>query len=172
MDTHTLAWSMATNAGVVSEARRFRFQSRLTCVGSSFDNGGGPAPDGNAGCSFLCSGNSSEVCGGSNRLNMYEYINSDGTVSSTAPTSSSGTTSTGGNTSPAATPEPVTSGLPSGWQYSACYVDNTGARILPVQEPNNDTLTVEGCIGICSSAGYTVAGLEYSQRKPFLLPST
>ena len=39
--------------------------------GSSYSNGGGPAPDGLAGCNMVCNGNASEYCGGPNRLNVY-----------------------------------------------------------------------------------------------------
>ncbi|RFU33902.1 hypothetical protein B7463_g2402, partial [Scytalidium lignicola] len=35
-------------------------------------NGGGPAPDGNAGCNMACAGNPAETCGGSNRLDLYQ----------------------------------------------------------------------------------------------------
>ena len=39
---------------------------------NSFTGGGAPAPDGFSGCNMPCSGNSSEFCGGSYRLNMYQ----------------------------------------------------------------------------------------------------
>ena len=50
--------------------------------GNSFANGGGPAPDGNIGCNMPCKGNSAEICGGSNRLDVYTYgvSNSSATV--------------------------------------------------------------------------------------------
>lgn len=41
--------------------------------GNSTSNGGGPAPDGLAGCDMACNGNSSEYCGGPNRLDVYGY---------------------------------------------------------------------------------------------------
>jgi hypothetical protein len=127
--------------------------------GSSFDNGGGPASDGSAGCSFTCAGNSSEICGGSQRLSLYEYINADGTVSSTAPAASTSSSSTA-----AGTPAPVTSGLASGWSYSGCYVDQTNGRILSNQQPDSSTLTPQSCISACSAAGYSVAGVEYADQ--------
>jgi hypothetical protein len=36
-------------------------------------NGGGPTPDGNAGCNVACNGNQTEMCGGSNRLTLFRY---------------------------------------------------------------------------------------------------
>ncbi|KAH8808680.1 glycosyl hydrolase catalytic core-domain-containing protein [Xylogone sp. PMI_703] len=47
--------------------------------GNSFQNGGGPAPDGNAGCNMKCNGNAAETCGGPNRLNVYSSSNSGST---------------------------------------------------------------------------------------------
>lgn len=35
-------------------------------------NGGGPAPDGNAQCNMACSGNAGEICGGPNRLTIFQ----------------------------------------------------------------------------------------------------
>ena len=127
--------------------------------GNGFDNGGGPAPDGSAGCSFTCAGNSGEICGGSQRLSMYEYVNADGTVSGTA----SGTTP---STSPSPTPSPSTTPLtlPSGWTYSGCYIDNAYGRILSTQQPDSASLTIESCIATCAGLGLAIAGLEYSRQ--------
>ncbi|OCL01753.1 carbohydrate-binding WSC, partial [Glonium stellatum] len=36
-----------------------------------FENGGGPAPDGDTGCNMACAGDSFEICGGPDRLNVY-----------------------------------------------------------------------------------------------------
>lgn len=40
---------------------------------SQLRNGGGPAPDGNAGCDMACTGNGGEMCGGPNRLELYQF---------------------------------------------------------------------------------------------------
>ena len=40
---------------------------------NQLENGGGPAPDGGAGCNMACSGNAAETCGGSDRLDLYQY---------------------------------------------------------------------------------------------------
>jgi hypothetical protein len=34
-------------------------------------------------------------------------------------------------------------------------------RILPVQQPDSNSLTVEGCINTCSGLGYSTAGVEW-----------
>lgn len=54
--------------------------------GNSVENGGGPAPDGDAHCNMKCNGNSSESCGGPNRLDVYSSTSSPSTTSSSTPT--------------------------------------------------------------------------------------
>ncbi len=65
-------------------------------------NGGAPATASD--CNMVCAGNSSEFCGGPNRLNVYNY--------STA-------TGNGGNGGGIG---PVLTGLPGTWSYNACWV--------------------------------------------------
>lgn len=43
-------------------------------------NGNGPAPDGNAQCNMACNGNAAEMCGGPNRLTVYQSTSSGGTT--------------------------------------------------------------------------------------------
>lgn len=42
--------------------------------GNTVGNGNGPAPDGNAKCNMACKGNAAELCGGRNRLTLYENL--------------------------------------------------------------------------------------------------
>ena len=97
---------------------------------------------------------------------------------------------TGNNLPPISTPGggggtgapvfPVTSGLPSTWQYVGCYVyvffnihflrrdsypassDNANGRVMQTTEAGNPNNTVELCISECSSQNFTVAGVEFS----------
>lgn len=127
--------------------------------GNAFSNGGGPAPDGLTGCNMLCNGNKTEYCGGPNRLDTYKL--------GAAPT-------TPVAPPPATTPAPppsstsavvTTRGLPTGWAYKACYVDNANGRILAYQvNPDNAALTIEICVNKCIGLGYSVAGMEYSTQ--------
>lgn len=124
--------------------------------GNAFSNGGGPAPDGFSGCNMLCNGNSSEYCGGPNRLDMYSFNGAGtGTTSATA-TSTTQTTVTGTGSA---------SGLPTGWTYKGCYVDGANGRILSTQNPDSSTLTIESCVQTCAGLGYSVAGMEYRYAK-------
>lgn len=80
-----------------------------------FENFGAPVTDG--GCNMPCQGNSSELCGGPNRLNVYNYTG----VITTVPTPP-GNGGGGGPPANGPPPPPVTSGLPTTWNYSGCYV--------------------------------------------------
>ena len=64
-------------------------------------------------CSMTCNGNSSEICGGPNRLNVYNYTGTD------LPVNNGGGNAGGGGP---ATVFPVLSGLPTGWAYNACWM--------------------------------------------------
>ncbi|GKT83176.1 WSC domain-containing protein [Colletotrichum tofieldiae] len=64
--------------------------------GNSFANGGAPAVDG---CNMICNGNSSEYCGGPNRLNVYDFQHKflplPTSTSTPVPTASSAASSAG-----------------------------------------------------------------------------
>ena len=97
-----------------------------------------------------CNGNSSEFCGGPNRLNVYQI--EGGVIPS--PTSSTRTASS----------TATATAVPSGWSYRGCYVDNLNGRILLTQIPDDPDLTVSSCIDACQDRGLSVAGLEYSTQ--------
>lgn len=99
----------------------------------------------NTDCNFPCVGNSSEFCGASGRLTVYQF---NTTLSSTSPPS---------------TPSSATD-LPSGWDYSGCWIDGAQGRVLTHQEPDNQNLTVESCVAACIGLNYNVAGMEYSSE--------
>lgn len=99
-------------------------------------------------CNMACKGNATEICGGSNGINVYN---------STTPIS------TGGGTGGPAKGVNATAILP--FTYQGCYSDNSpNGRALMYQQPDNDTMTVESCISACSGLGYTIAGMEYSKQ--------
>jgi hypothetical protein len=75
-------------------------------------NGGGPAPDGNALCNMTCYGNSTEICGGPNRLSLFVFGGPSFTSASSA------TATTNYATATPATPLP-------GRAPPGCYTDNT-----------------------------------------------
>ncbi|KAK1676777.1 WSC domain-containing protein [Colletotrichum godetiae] len=91
------------------------------------------------GCNMLCSGNSSEYCGGPNRINVYQA---------------------------SAKPKSV-SVMPSGWAEKGCLKDNVLGRALTVNVGvvgGTQNMFVGGCVSACSAAGYPIAGVKYSQE--------
>lgn len=126
--------------------------------GSSFAAGAGPTPLSD--CNMVCAGNSSEFCGGPNRLNVYNYT---GSLPS-GPSNPGGGNGGGGGGGAGSGVSPVESGLPTGWTYAACYVDNAFGRIFQTQLPDDPNLTVESCVSSCNSQNFTLAGMEFSTQ--------
>ncbi|KAI1323225.1 hypothetical protein F5Y16DRAFT_351006 [Xylariaceae sp. FL0255] len=135
--------------------------------GNSFSNGGGTvATDG---CNMKCNGNSSEICGGANRLNVYDYKMEFAVTTNTIASSTTTTTNKAPTTT--TTPGPTTTtvvaatGIPKGWTSQGCWQDGPNGRILSTyQAPDNDELTVESCVQLCASMNYTISGTEYYQQ--------
>ena len=105
---------------------------------------------------MVCSGNSKEYCGGSNRLDVYQ-------ISGALPVSTTAT--------PVTTASPTaTSGAPTvvpsagAFGYIGCYTDSVSDRALTglTNPVPGSTLTVEACAAACD--GYTFFGVEYSDE--------
>lgn len=119
--------------------------------GNSFNGGAlvaGTTPDA-TGCNMVCSANSTEYCGGPNRLSVYK------TNDTSVPTST--TTAPAGPTT-----GPVTVQVVSGWDYLGCYSEATNQRALQGNFLGGATVSIEACASFCS--GYTYFGTEYSQE--------
>ena len=53
--------------------------------------------------------------------------------------------------------------LPTSWTYTGCYSDGITPRTLPVWSTfNGNTMTNQACVSFCDTAGYSMAGTEYS----------
>ncbi len=121
--------------------------------GNAFSDGGAPAPDGPAGCNMLCSGNSSEYCGGINRLDVYNLNNTIATI--TASTTSATATPTGPAIEPTISP----------YTYLGCQTEATNARALTSAFMASDSMTLEMCEQFCNP--YTYFGVEYGRECMF-----
>ncbi|KAH7906672.1 copper radical oxidase-like protein [Hygrophoropsis aurantiaca] len=165
--TRALAYGTATTGGVTAEScttacynagyplAGMEYSTQCFC-GLSLESNSAPTTASD--CDMTCVGNSSEYCGGPNRLNLYNYT---GTLPSTPPANGGGGASDSGGG--ATNVSPVSSGLPSSWTYGACYVDNANGRALG-NEYDNNSVTVESCIAHCVSSNYTLAAIEYSTQ--------
>ncbi|MCJ1384634.1 hypothetical protein MMC17_007752 [Xylographa soralifera] len=65
---------------------------------------------------------------------------------------------------PSKKPGPVPAGIPTGWTYRGCFIDNVYGKILSTGEADNAAETIEACIAVCQSLGNTVAGIEYASQ--------
>ena len=106
------------------------------CANSIRTDGSTYGISGQQGCTYTCSGNKSEICGGSNVLNLYSK-------NSAVPIA------------PSPSPLPATAGT---YSYYGCYSDNTSGRTLSVTK--STVSSVEACVSACSTTGYMYAGLE------------
>lgn len=131
----------------------FKAYLNLGC-GNSLSNGGTLAPEGISGCSTLCSGNSSEFCGGTNRLDVYDFNN---TAIVTAPF----TTTTAGAT-PTSTSPPSIQQTVGVYNYFGCQTEAVGARALASKASDASNMTLESCEASC--IGYTYFGTEYGRE--------
>ncbi|KAK2740537.1 hypothetical protein FQN57_006040 [Myotisia sp. PD_48] len=95
-------------------------------------NGAGPAPDGEARCNMPCHGNSAQMCGGPDRLNLYKY----GTTTTT--TSAPTTTTT---EDPTTTEEPTTTSTdePTTEEPTVTSTDEptTEPTVTPTDDPTS-----------------------------------
>ena len=94
---------------------------------------------GQRGCGAACSGNSSEICGGSKYLSVWN------STSTRIP--------------------PTTVKQVGVYVHKGCYSDDVslnGTHALGGSKYSSaDALTVEACVGYCITKGYDVAGVEY-----------
>lgn len=93
-----------------------------------------------AACGMACSSNSSQICGGPDRLSVFSTGNVTIDTTPTSPPSA-------GN-----------------YTYQGCWVD-TAARVLQGAQSNTNDMTVEKCASFCAAAGANAFGVEYSTRK-------
>ncbi|GAA6042497.1 hypothetical protein JCM8097_003059 [Rhodosporidiobolus ruineniae] len=128
---------------------------------------------GDAACNLVCWGDSKEFCGGQGgstgaAMQLYSLPATNSTVApltpTTNPTNTTTTATVTATTAPIATPTFVksyTSGSQN-WTRSGCQSDlRYGTRALPNQLAQIKTRTVEGCLDACTSAGYSLCGVEW-----------
>ncbi|TDL22721.1 WSC-domain-containing protein [Rickenella mellea] len=93
-----------------------------------------------SGCNQPCNGDPTQLCGGANRLNVYEY-------KSIAP--------------PKIKLPPFSLQF---WFPQGCIADSTSSRQLSNLVPVNGIFTVENCLQACNNADFPLAGLEFGNQ--------
>ncbi|KAH9909039.1 putative glyoxal oxidase [Xylariomycetidae sp. FL2044] len=117
--------------------------------GNSIANGGSPATDG---CSMKCNGNQSEICGGPNRLNVYDYkmsypvpgkSTSLPVTSSTTPAPSLNTSSSvppsSATSSPSTTPPAITSNTTTTPSTTSAGISSPPSPLPPITSSTSAT---------------------------------
>nr|XP_019008257.1 uncharacterized protein I206_06812 [Kwoniella pini CBS 10737]OCF47038.1 hypothetical protein I206_06812 [Kwoniella pini CBS 10737] len=87
-------------------------------------------------CVMPCAGDSTEICGGPNALNI--FINPD--------------------------LQPATINLPTGWTTYGVVAEGTTGRALTYTLWSDPSNTIESCANGCAALGYTISGTEYSSE--------
>ncbi|EFW13530.1 copper radical oxidase [Coccidioides posadasii str. Silveira] len=94
-------------------------------------------------CSMSCAGDTSEKCGGPNRMSVYSK----------------------GDLTVLPNPEPQTGGLPGSWEYQGCLEDNVNQkRTFPYQIIDKDNNSAINCLSRCSMFGFGAGGMTYGEE--------
>ena len=108
---------------------------------------GGALANQDTDCAMTCGGNSSEICGGPNRMSIW----SNQTVTVLQP------------------PSAQTANLPGSWSYAGCITEGIDAagnyvRLFKYQQilPTNNSANT--CLTSCSEFGYMYGGMEYGDE--------
>lgn len=106
-------------------------------------------------CNMKCNGNSTELCGGPNRLNMYKKAtgaSASGTAAQTLTPTQTSTTSAG----------PTAVQTAGAYTFQGCYSEATAGRALGEAAFYSAKMTIEMCADDCK--GHTYFGVEYGQE--------
>jgi len=97
-----------------------------------------------SGCSYTCSGDTKQFCGGYAAVSVYKASTAaTATVSDTSGIPKSNVTYPG---------------------YLGCWNENNAALILPATVLQTNTMTIDQCIATCKSGNYKYAGIQSGKR--------
>ncbi|CAK7205222.1 hypothetical protein SEUCBS139899_007989 [Sporothrix eucalyptigena] len=142
-------------------------------VGNTINSGASKAAS--TACTMTCNGNTTELCGGSLLLDVYQF-NATAAVSSAkaASTASTSTTltksgastvttsKTTSTTSTSTTAAHTTKPTVGNWVYQGCYTEGSTGRALAALSETNNEMTYEECAAYCSA--YAFFGVEYGDQ--------
>lgn len=121
-------------------------------------------------CNTACNGNTTQACGGGNRLTVFQYgVKGAVAVSSSSSSSTTKLSTTTSAAAAAAATSTISSSVPS-WKYLGCYTDGVGGRSLgSAVYGSGSVMTNELCQSACQKGGYTLAGMSNSKLRKFVL---
>lgn len=136
------------------DATYYFLNSLAVGCGNAFLNGGAPTT---SGCTMACKGNTTEYCGGSLRLNVYQF----GTVSSTSTTPRSSTSSSGIESSATVCSCVGSVSTVTIWSSAA---SSTGSMTIPSSTSKSISIASSSSISQ-SSAAQTISGTTSSSSQ-------
>lgn len=129
------------------------------------------------GCTMVCAGDKMTLCGGGNRLNVFESAatpsssSSSSTATSTTPSvaaasSSSTSLATSTTVTPTNTPAAlaVASPSPSAWKYVGCYTEGNGIRAVSGFYQSTSSMNRTTCMALAVQNKHTWASLVYGRE--------
>ncbi|KAI0378836.1 putative glyoxal oxidase [Hypomontagnella monticulosa] len=156
--------------------------------GNTITNGAIPAEDG---CDMVCNANKSEICGGSNRLNVYDFNMQYAISTTVSPTSvvtptfstiisatasssiltstsiSKKTAAADPTSSVVATATPTAPSQPltiNNYNWYGCQTEATNIRALSLYTYADDAMTLGSCQAFCDGKGTSYFGVEYARE--------
>jgi len=142
---------------------KFRTSVCVGCANSLFNNAT-LASEGVSECSMLCAGNTTEYCGGPNRLDVYEFNSISITL---APTTTATTLTTQTSLTTPSTNTPIIQSTAGPYLYYGCQTEGTDERALASVAFASDNMSLELCEANCG--GYTYFGTEYGRECRFFV---
>lgn len=112
-------------------------------------------------CNMKCNGNGDSICGGPSAISLFVGPANAGTGASASTVASVSTSAAGSAATPTG-PQPA-SNLPAGWSSVGGIAEVPG-RALTGYSTSTGNMTIQGCIDICSSKGFSLAAVEYGSE--------
>jgi hypothetical protein len=122
------------------------------CYCGSTLSGGASLSLTSSACNMACSGDSTQICGGPSCITLLYNPSITASITSTAASIATSTPSQALN-------------LPSGWSAASTNcIQEVNGRALTGASTSGPSMTIETCIAYCTSQGFGMAGLEYTDQ--------
>ena len=144
-----------SSLSLTSHTLTFPFILATECYCGNSISGGSTAPSSD--CDMACSGNSSQMCGGTWRINVYSMVSSP-TTTTTTTTKTTITTTTVTTSTTTSSPTQTSS-----YSNLGCFVDSSSRVLSSSSTTFPSTNSPSVCAAYCKS--YAYFGVEYCSYK-------